>query len=132
VAAELPWDEFRAAITHELEARGLQVADTEEADVYVEATIEIEVVMQQNDPNFELYVAERYERATLALELTRAEDPDIEWSATRRQRLRYVAHTMGGLAGAQWSPVEEERHWELPDVVRSIFARLPVAPDQRQ
>lgn len=127
VDEEVPWDEILGAISNELRERGLEEAPRADADLLVDAEVEVGVVTVEHDPNYDLYVAERVERATLAIEVRRRSPDTVNdrWRGVCRHRLRVVERSMGGVVGSRWHAVDEERDWSVGALVRRILDRLP-------
>lgn len=122
---DVPWGELRDTVAAELRERGLQEVAGQEADITVDMDIAIQVLTRQNDPEFYLYVGERFERATLSVELQRNAEQGAYWRGECRHDLRDVARTIGGITGAAWQPIEQERSWPVQALVDRIFDRLP-------
>ncbi len=123
--AELPWDEFASAIGDGLRARGLEAVSAAEADVLVLLDLAIQERLKNNDPYFNLVVAERYEEGLLTLELQRRGKPEDNWIGERRHRLRTTAETFGGGLSTDWNKLDGPRDWRVAELVEQTLSRLP-------
>lgn len=123
--AEAARSELELGVGQALVESGLVPAALDEADLIVDAWIDIDVVTANVDPNFDLYVAERFERAIYHLELLRPAT-GLVWRGSTRDHLRIIERAVGGAATVRWYRVDNEREWHAQDAVERLLGELPV------
>lgn len=123
----VPWRAFVDAVDAELAGRGLRSVDPAEADWRVEIDLRVALAMRENNPYFNPYVGERFEKGTLVLTVADAATGEVRWSAETERPLRDTERTMGGPTGAVWTPVDAERDWDVEDMAARVVRRLPVS-----
>jgi hypothetical protein len=122
--AEVLLTQVQRRIDRALTRRGIGLVDKPEADVVLSSKLRIETRVQDNDPQFAVFVAEEYEIAVLELEIfARAERRSV-WSGRSQDRLRYVSRGTSGVE-VRFVPTDEPRSWHLDDMVDRITAKLP-------
>ncbi len=120
----IPYEEIRAALVSELTRAGATLLeDGDQARFLVNLDLDIEIKQKDNDPLFAFYVSERYEEATLRLEVVDRSSDDT-WNGSIRHRLRYVSKAMSSLAPT-FQDVDEERDWPVDGLLRRIVERIP-------
>ncbi len=110
------------AIEQKLSRLGVRETTPGQASVHVDATLGVELKIQNNDPYFALYVAEKYEEGMLRIRLLDPKSGDAIWSGEREHRLRYVSRTFGGIK-PEWHPTGEGRQWRVDQMVEQILQR---------
>ncbi len=116
-------EEIRAAIAERLVELGLEPVDRSEASVLVAYSVAIRAEHKENDPLFDYYTAEQFERGTLTIALL---DPDTRvelWRGTGGSKLRRSAVLVGPFA-TELTPSHEVRNWRIPEKVEAIMNRL--------
>ncbi|MCA8949411.1 MAG: DUF4136 domain-containing protein [Planctomycetes bacterium] len=91
--------------------------------IVVDARLQVTVEVQRNDPEWALYVAEKYEQAVLVLEFYDPSSRKSLWRAECRDRLRYTAHGIG-TTRVKFTPVDEPRMWHIADMVDRLVTQL--------
>lgn len=119
--------ELQRRVDRLLERRGMKLVDKGAAQVLLAAAIRIDTSVQQNDPQFSLYVAEEYERATLRIEVYDRPRRRLVWSGERTDRLRYTSHAIGGTV-MRFTPVTAGREWHVEPMVERIVDAMPLGP----
>lgn len=124
---DVPLVDLQLGIGKSLVKRGLTAAPPAEADVLVDAEIDIDVITAGLDPLYGMHVAERFEQATFDLELRRRGPPGRTgvWRGTTEHRLRTVERAVGTTGGLNWQTVDEERDWPIADVVARLDQSVP-------
>jgi len=117
----------RTAVDEELARRGIRKVDASQAAFLVQVSLGIETKVQQNDPYYSLFVAEKYEEGRLTIRLLDRATGAPAWSGECRQRLRYVARAFGGMT-LRFEPVDEPRDWQLERMASRILSKLRAAP----
>jgi hypothetical protein len=113
-------------IDRALTRRGIALVDKSEADVVLSAKLRVETRVQDNDPQFAVFVAEEYEVGTLELEIFERLQRRSVWSGRSHDRLRYSSRATTGVE-VRFVPTDEPRTWHLDDMVDRITAQLPGA-----
>ena len=121
----LPWGEFRSAIEQVLEERGLRKVDAAEASVQLDADLSVAIRTRNNDPYFNLYVAERFEEATYRIEFRSSTTNAILWIGQCGHRLRFTERAKGGATALRWTTTNQQREWDVTGAVKRILDRLP-------
>ena len=116
-------ERVRVAIDEELERIGTRRVDKHRASFLVEASLDLELETQSNDPYYSLYIAEKYEEGRLTVSLYDTRTSRLAWRGECRHRLRYVARTMGGLS-PRFVPTSEARDWQIEAMVERVVRRL--------
>lgn len=117
--------ELQRRVDRLLERRGMTRVDKGDAQVLLVATIRVDTAVQQNDPQFSLYVAEEYERATLRIDVYDRMRRRLVWSGERTDRLRYTARAIGGTV-MRFTPVDAPREWHVEPMVERIVGATPL------
>lgn len=121
---ELPLEEFRQVIDDAFAKYGILRVDRDEADLLVDAHLDVELKWQRKDPHYSMYIAKQYEEGVLTIELYDPETQDRVWLGEYRQRLRYVQRMTGGLI-PRFYPVTAERRWRIGEMVNRIMDEMP-------
>lgn len=121
---DVPWEALREAFDAGLQGRGLVKAEGSEANLKAQMFLGFEIVTRQNDPYFEFYIADRYEKVSLILVLSDSEDGI--WSGRDEHKLRYVEHALGGVIGENWIDAEQPRDWTVDEFVEGIIESVPI------
>ena len=116
--------QLRQRIDFNLEQRGWKQVEKAAADVVISARVRIETRVQQNDPNFALYVAEEYEQAILEIEVFNRLARKSVWRGQREDRLRYTSRAIGGVH-QRFEPTGELRQWHIDKMADRVLDRLP-------
>jgi len=122
--AEQLLTQVQRRIDRALTRRGIGLVDKPEADVVLNATLRIETRVQDNDPQFAVFVAEEFEIATLEIEIFERVLRRSVWSGSSHDRLRYLSRATSGVE-VRFVPTDEPRSWHLDDMVDRITAKLP-------
>lgn len=117
-------EQLRAIVDRELGALGLQRMDKGDAELAVRAVLRTELLSQQNDPYFSLYVAEQYELGKLQLEFQDGTSGERLWRGECRHRLRTVQRVVGGSMQPQAVPTNEPRIWPIEEMARRVLQLL--------
>lgn len=117
-------EQLRAIVDRELGALGVQRMDKGEAALAIRAVLRTELLSQQNDPYFSLYVAEQYEQGVLQLEFYDGSSGERLWRGECRHRLRTVQQVLGGSMQPRAVPTNEQRIWPIEDMARRVLTLL--------
>lgn len=122
---EIPWRSFRIAIARKLESAGLVEATADQPDLIVDAGMSVELDIENNHPNFEFYIAEKFERATFTLRFEEVAEPRRTWEGEFVYRLRETERLVGGAVEGNWHPANQDRDWKVQEVVERVFEAAP-------
>lgn len=119
--SDLLLTKMEQSIDRELQKLGIRPADPGQAAVLVDASLQMVLELQRNDPFYDLYVAEKYETASLRITLY---DPAMRqlWTGRCRHTLRLVSRSTGGTK-PEFHPTGEQRDWRIKQMVERILAR---------
>ncbi|MGA1606363.1 MAG: DUF4136 domain-containing protein [Planctomycetota bacterium] len=113
----------RTALAAELSSLGVARAPQPAADLLLAVRFVADQEIENRDPYFSVYPAEKYEVISLVLELTAARTGTRVWRGGARGRARGSARAVG-VGELRFRPVEEERTIPVEDMVRHLTARL--------
>ena len=114
---------IRAAVDRELAALGVPRAPSGEAAVLISYDLVVEEKHRNNDPYFDVHVAERYELGTMSVSIRDGASGEILWRASGTSELRTSAVVVGPLA-PKLEPTDHARDWRVDEKVGAIFAEL--------
>ena len=112
-------DDVRRTVTREFEARGIERVTAGKADVLVEVMLSVQVRLQENDPNFSLFIAEKWEEGTMTVRLLDPATDRTLWHGSCGHRLRYSARSLGGTVPT-FEPTGQRRDWRTEELVERL------------
>ncbi|MCR9244731.1 MAG: DUF4136 domain-containing protein [bacterium] len=120
---DLALKRLQQTIDSELRRLGVRPVAADQADMLVDARLTVTEELQRNDPNFALYVAEKYEEGGVSIEFLEPGTNRSLWFSQSRARLRYTARAVGSFAPT-FSKTDEERVWQVEPMVRKLLRPL--------
>lgn len=114
---------IREAIERELADLGIRPASSPEASMEVSYEARVDATVRTNDPDFDLYVVEEYETATLVIDLIDGATGESFWRGSGSRELRVSKVPVGPLA-TELTPTGAPRNWRIDELVAAIFAEL--------
>lgn len=125
IESGVPYDEYLRAVIAEFGELEVQRATTATADYLVDLWVRVQVDVRENDPYFQLVVAEEFEEAIVRLEIHEGRSDELLWAGEVRHRLRFTRRSFGGLP-PRWEPVAEDREWFVQREIERLFGAIPV------
>lgn len=113
------------AVARELEARGMERAELDDADMLVSVSTRVESRIVHRDPYFWMYAAERTEEGTLTIELLDGLTGAPVWRGTGSSNLG-VSAVLASPMDVELTPVDWELDWKVDEKVAAILEDVPV------
>ena len=116
--------EARSLLTAALAERGFEGVREGDAAVLMALRLDVTEETRALDPYFAQDQVERYETGHLSLAAFAPITYDDVWRARSEVKLRTTAQGLGTLR-VRWKELDEERSWQLDDLVSAVVERLP-------
>ena len=116
--------EARSLLTAALAERGFRGVREGNAAILMALRLDVTEETRELDPYFAQDQAERYETGHLSLAAFAPITYEDVWRARSEVKLRTTAQGLGTLR-VRWKELDEEREWQLEDLVVAIVERLP-------
>ena len=116
--------EARSLLTAALAERGFRGVREGDAAILMSLRLDVTEETRELDPYFAQDQAERYETGHLSLAAFAPITYEDVWRARSEVKLRTTAQGLGTLR-VRWKELDEERSWQLEELVGAIVERIP-------
>ncbi|MCB9881411.1 MAG: DUF4136 domain-containing protein [Planctomycetes bacterium] len=113
----------RRAVDAELGRRGMHEVSHAEAAWLITQNAAVTVKVRANDPYFAFNAADQVEEGAIQLHVLDGRTRRVLWSGIGKSPLRVVGRGTG-LHRQEFTAVDGERDWSVPEKVRAILAEL--------